>query len=64
MWPFKKKAAEPVAVGNWAAVAAECDHPVQSRVSQYAEVDGKRKVIRIHCELCGASLLPPEATAA
>ncbi|MDP6349017.1 MAG: hypothetical protein QF719_08270 [Chloroflexota bacterium] len=64
-WSFKKKddkAAE--IVGNRAVAAAECDHPHASRVSQYGEVEGVCKVIRVHCELCGVTLLPPEDTAA
>ena len=65
MWPFKKKdIEEPEIVGNRAVAATECERPIQARVSQYSEVDGKRKVTRMHCELCGAQLMDPAAGAA
>ncbi len=65
MWPFKKKDSEETeVVGNRAVAAVDCEHPLASRVSQYGEVDGARKVTGMHCELCGADLMGSKADAA
>ena len=56
MWPFSKKRSAKVKDAAGAPGPVDCQHPYEARVSEYEYVDGVRRLVGVHCELCGKRL--------